>query len=382
VTHDLAVVSELAHRVAVMYAGRIVESGTRDEIFRAPAHPYTRALIDAIPRIGARRELRGIPGRAPSLTGRPNGCRFHDRCPLVEPACIAAEPPLIEVEPDHLSRCLRAAEVRAMPVAVRSVSDQQTVPTGAPVLSVEGLNSSYAGIEVLRDIDLTVGANECVALVGESGSGKSTLSRCIAGIHDEWNGRVAWGSYELSRSARQRDQKQRKAIQYIFQNPYLSLNPRMTIGQTIRRPLEVFGLAHGKDAHRRVLELMDQVSLAHSAMGVFPDRLSGGERQRVAIARALACEPEVLICDEVTSALDVSVQASIVSLLDDLRRDRNLAMLFVTHNLALVRSLADRTLVLRNGCIIEQGATSAVLDDPQDEYTKRLRADTPSMEDA
>jgi peptide/nickel transport system ATP-binding protein len=232
---------------------------------------------------------------------------------------------------------------------------------------------------VLHEINLTLAPTECLALVGESGSGKTTLARSIAGLHRERVGRVLLDGTELAELARHRPREARRRLQYIFQNPYGSLNPRRTIDQIVRQPLEVFGIG-GKEADQRVDEMLVRVSLSADYAGRYPDQLSGGERQRVAIARALVCQPDVLICDEVTSALDVSVQAAIVELLGALQRDLGLAMLFVTHNLPLVRSIAQRVAVMSAGRIVELGPVDQVLMDPSDDYTRRLLADTPSLE--
>jgi peptide/nickel transport system ATP-binding protein len=388
VTHDLAVVGELAHRVAVLYAGQIVELGPRDEIFAAPAHPYTRALLAAVPSVTEPRVLTGIPGRAAAPGRRPPGCRFHDRCRFATEVCPATEPDLVAVgpadgangsrDPRHVARCLYVDRVRAEPLPV-TVAPPARPPAEKPLLTVAGLDARHGRTPVLHQVDLRLNRNECLALVGESGSGKSTLSRCIAGLHADWTGTVSFDGAPLRQGARNRPPRTRKAIQYIFQNPYLSLNPRMSVGEIIRRPLRLFGVARGRDAERRVLELLDAVSLTPSVYGMMPDRLSGGERQRVAIARALACEPELLICDEVTSALDVSVQASILTLLEELRESRGLSMLFVTHNLAVVRTLASRTVVLAAGRVVEEGPTEQVLDRPAADYTRALLRDTPGL---
>ncbi|MEU6844524.1 ABC transporter ATP-binding protein [Streptomyces sp. NPDC046716] len=380
VTHDLAVVGEFAHRVAVMYAGRIVEIGPRETVFATPSHPYTRALLTAVPSVNEARVLTGIPGSTPSPGRRPTGCRFRDRCDFAEEACAEREPELTAVTGgDVRARCRRVDHVRARPLTF-TVAPSAGTERPAPVLTVEGLTAHYGSRQILHGIDLTVGRNECVAVVGQSGSGKSTLSRAVGGLHDEWTGTVTFQDEQMPPGARQRGRELRKAVQYVFQNPYLALNPRMTVGKIIRRPLELFGLARGAAATERVHELLAQVMLSPGVADLRPDRLSGGERQRVAIARALACEPELLICDEVTSALDVSVQASIVTLLDELRTSRGLSMLFVTHNLALVRSLATRVAVLSDGRIVEEGPTAEVLDRPSHPYTRQLLADTPGRE--
>jgi peptide/nickel transport system ATP-binding protein len=207
-------------------------------------------------------------------------------------------------------------------------------------------------------------------------------ARAIAGLHRSWTGSIALSGAELPRSARQRSSEARRRIQYIFQNPYGSLNPRQTIGQIIGQPLRVFGTASGREADRRIGEMLERVSLTAAYARRYPDQLSGGERQRAAIARALVCDPTVLICDEVTSALDVSVQAAIVELLGSLQRDLGLAMLFITHNLPLVRSIAQRVVVLSQGSVVELGDTAQVLTDPRQPYTRQLISDTPSLEAA
>jgi peptide/nickel transport system ATP-binding protein len=384
VSHDLAVVATLARRVAVMYAGRIVEIGTADQLFQSAGHPYTRRLIGAIPRLTGGRSLVGIPGRAASPGRRPPGCAFAPRCSLRVEQCETAMPPLVMVGPDHEVRCIRAAEVLSGQQS--RAGDPVTMPSVAegeqPALRLTDVVASYGRTEILHSVSLSVAAHECVALVGESGSGKTTVARSIAGLHRDWTGSIALSGTELRRAARQRSGEERRRINYIFQNPYGSLNPRQTIGQIIGQPLRVFGIASGREADQRIAEMLERVSLTADYARRYPDQLSGGERQRVAIARALVADPTVLICDEVTSALDVSVQAAIVELLGSLQRDLGLAMLFITHNLPLVRSIAQRVLVMSQGAIVEEGDTGQVLTDPRDPYTRQLLANTPSLEAA
>ena len=217
---------------------------------------------------------------------------------------------------------------------------------------------------------------ECVALVGESGSGKSTLSKSIGGLHHEWTGELRVAGTVMANAARARSTKERLAIQYVFQNPYQSLNPRRTIGDSVARPLAIGG-ANRSDTARAVGEMLERVSLSAAYANNYPDQLSGGERQRAAIARALVSSRDLLICDEVTSALDVLVQAAIVDLLGDLQRDLGLSMLFVTHNLPVVRSIARRVAVMADGTIVEFGGVEKILTEPEQEYTKRLLANTP-----
>jgi peptide/nickel transport system ATP-binding protein len=384
VSHDLAVVATLAERVAVMYAGRVVEIGGAEELFRSAGHPYTRRLVGAIPRLTGGRSLVGIPGHAVSPGRRPPGCSFAPRCTLRIDQCEAAMPPLLPVGPGHAVRCIRAELV--LSEAQSRVGDPIDMPAAdeaeQPALRLENVAASYGQTEVLHSVSLSLASHECLALVGESGSGKTTIARAVAGLHRNWTGTIAAGGAELQHAARQRSKETRRRIAYIFQNPYGSLNPRQTIGQIVGQPLRVFSIASGREADRLIAEMLERVSLTAAYAGRYPDQLSGGERQRVAIARALVCDPSVLICDEVTSALDVSVQAAIVELLGSLQRDLGLSMLFITHNLPLVRSIAQRVAVLSQGNIVELGDTGQVLTDPQQPYTRQLLADTPSLETA
>ena len=381
VSHDLAVVGTLATRVAVMYAGRIVELGPVLDLFSAAAHPYTQRLIFAIPHLTGGRELVGIGGRAPSPGRRPPGCAFAPRCTWAQERCTVAMPELRPVMVDHMVRCIRAEEVRSQMLrrSGDGARDQHPASQGA-ILSLSAVSAGYRRRMVVHDITLEVARKECLALVGESGSGKTTLARSVAGLHSDRIGQIALDGVLLANSARNRPREQRRMIQYVFQNPYGSLNPRRTVGHIVGQPLEIFGHLKGAAAEKKVGDMLERVSLSASYMNRYPEQLSGGERQRVAIARALVCEPSVLVCDEVTSALDVSVQAAIVELLASLQRDLGLAMLFVTHNLPLVRSIAQRVAVMSQGRIVELGDVDKVLESPEDPYTRRLLSDTPSLE--
>jgi peptide/nickel transport system ATP-binding protein len=250
------------------------------------------------------------------------------------------------------------------------------------LVAVRGVDASHGPRQVLFGIDLVVRPHECVALVGESGSGKTTLARCIAGLHESYKGEVTFRGRPLPPGARARDRDTRRDIQYVFQSPYSSLNPRKTVGQIIAQPLRLFFKAGGREARSRTVEALETVQLGASVIQRYPHHLSGGERQRVAIARALVANPQLLICDEVTSALDVSVQAAIVDLLAELQRELGLGLLFVTHNLALIRTIAQEVVVMSEGRIVEHGLVDNVLGHPQAAYTQRLLSDTPSLEAA
>jgi peptide/nickel transport system ATP-binding protein len=376
VTHDLAVVANLADRIAVMYAGRVVEQGATAEVFANPAHPYTRHLIAAAPDMDTTTEVVGLRGRAPAPGKRPQGCSFALRCGLADDTCRSEFPPVTGIAEGHTVRCVKAFGIPAG--TENPLRRESTVVDARAALAVRGLCASYNRHQVVHDVHLDVRRGECVAVVGESGSGKTTLSRSIGGLHHEWTGEVLLDGQPLAHAARDRKTADRLRIQYVFQNPYSSLHPRRTIGQSVARPLRIGG-ASKHEASMAVGEMLERVALTAAYANRYPDQLSGGERQRVAIARALVSRPEVLICDEVTSALDVLVQASIVELLGTLRRDLGLAMLFVTHNLPLVASIADRVVVLSQGKVVENGETEAVIHAPQHSYTQSLIADTPVM---
>ena len=310
ITHDLAVVAEIADRVAVMYHGEIVECGPASAVLRTPSHAYTRRLLDAVP----------------------------------DPDATSVPPP-----PDEA------------------------------VLSTRGVSVSYGQHVVLRGVDVSVARGECLLLLGESGSGKTTLSQCIAGLTSSYTGTVSLAGTGLAPSTRQRSDDQRRRIQYVFQSPFSSLNPRRTVAQSIEVPLRQLTSMSRSERRARVDEMLDRVRLGRALADRLPDQLSGGERQRAAIARALVTTPDVLVCDEVTSALDVSVQATIVELLGELRRELGMAMLFVTHNIALAGEVADRIAVLQGGAIVEEGPVRDVLDAPSHEYTRELLAATPRL---
>ena len=383
VSHDLAVVATLATRVAVMYGGRLVEVGPTGALFRRARPPYTRRLVEAIPELSGIHALVGIPGTAPRPGHRPDGCFFAPRCTYAQDACRAAQPPLELVAEDHVVRCIRHEAVLADAAAARpGAAPTPEIEVEEALVAVSGVCASYGARQVLFDVDLAIRPRECLALVGESGSGKTTLARCVGGLHADYTGAISYRGQPLPPGARARNTDTRREIQYVFQSPYNSLNPRKTIGQIIGQPLRLFFGATGSDGRRRATQALDRVQLSSSCLDRYPHQLSGGERQRVAIARALVAEPQLLVCDEVTSALDVSVQAAIVDVLAELQRELHIGLLFVTHNLALIRTIAQEVAVMSEGCIVERGAVDAVLDRPDAEYTKRLLSDTPSLEAA
>jgi peptide/nickel transport system ATP-binding protein len=380
ITHDLAVVGEIADRVAVMYSGNLVEVGPAEALLHAPAHPYTERLVQAAPDLAGRRVLRGLSGYAPAPSKRPDGCHFAPRCPYALEECQATEPvlePVADLELHQVS-CLRHAELRTRTPEVAERAEVPEPETGA-ALTITGLDVKFGRNQVLSGVDLELRKGECVILLGESGSGKTTLSRCVAGLNDRYDGTIALAGTALARDARGRSVDQRRSIQYVFQSPYSSLNPRQTVAESMAMPLRALTDMPRKEHVERVAEMLERVHLRAGLADRFPDQLSGGERQRVAIGRALMTRPEVLVCDEVTSALDVSVQASIVELLRDLQREMGLTLLFVTHNIALVRHVAQRVAILQGGRIVELAAADKIIDEPSDDYTRELIANTPSL---
>ena len=337
ITHDLAVVSEVADEVAVMLAGRIVEQGSSDQVLHDPQHAYTRKLLAAVPDLAGRHRI----GEVAAVTG---------------------SMPIVGAEPTKSAR-------RAVPEAAARTS----------LLSVADLRLSYGTTAVLNGLDFDLARGESLMLLGESGSGKTTAARCIAGLNDNYTGSVSLAGQTLQPGTRQRSAEERHRIQYVFQSPLSSLNPRRTIGESVEVPLHMSGTFGRKQRRALVLEALDQVQLAASFIDRRPGQLSGGERQRAAIARALVNAPSVLVCDEVTSALDVSVQASIIDLLRTLQVETGMAMVFVTHNIALARHISQRLAVLHAGRIVDMGPTDEVLENPQHGYTRELLTHVPTL---
>lgn len=379
VTHDLAVVSKVATRVAVMYAGHVVEQGPKWDVLFAPKHPYTAMLTASIPSLHAPRKPKGIAGVAPGPGEWPGGCRFAPRCDLRLAACEAETPQLLPViGTGGEVRCLRSSEVRL------AVQEQRTVArsSGGAVVDVRSLRAIYrtrrAEVVAAEDVSFQLRSGVCTALVGESGSGKTTLARCLAGLHPRAGGSIKLDGLEVAPSIRQRTLEQRRRIQMVFQNPREALNPRALVADQLARPGRLLRGLSRQAALNEARNLIEQVRLPARVLGRYPGELSGGERQRVGIARALAADPEVLICDEVTSALDVSVQAAVLELLQELQRETSLAMLFITHDLGVVASVGDEVLVLSEGRVCETGQIEQVLAAPQDAYTRSLLSAAPS----
>lgn len=340
ITHDLAVVAELADRVAVMLRGDLVEEGPVGQVLAAPEHSYTRKLLEAVPDLAGRKQL--------TQTGQL----------AVVPAAGTRDGVVVD---SPAGQVLDGSRTRA------------------PLLAVRDLKKSYGANTVLEGVNFQLEPGQSTMVLGESGSGKTTLSRCVAGLIDDYQGSVTLHGRDLAASTRKRTNDDRQAIQYVFQSPYSSLNPRRSIGQSLTVPLEMSGKLPTRQRRAVVEEALDSVRLGRSFYDRRPGDLSGGERQRAAVARALVNAPDVLVCDEITSALDVSVQASIIALLNQLRVERGLALLFVTHNITLARHIADHIVVLNQGVIVDSGPVDQVLEAPTHDYTRRLLADVPTL---
>lgn len=381
VSHDLAVVSQLADQTAVLYAGRLAEHSSTEAIFRAARHPYTVGLLKAVPSSARSEILVGIEGSPPRPGRWPVGCPFSDRCESVTDICRSDLPALDdigEVE-RHDVRCFHPHS----PVSVVHAKDPVPEIAGdpVPVLSVRHLAAHYGSKEVLRDIVFDVPKGRCTAVVGQSGSGKTTLARSLVGLHSAWTGEVDFAGSTLENRPQRRTKEQRRTLQYVFQNPYSSLNPRMTVRENLEEPLRHFAPKLSRaERIEQVHQVLATVALSTEYAERMPHQLSGGERQRVAVGRALIVNPEVMVCDEITSALDVSVQALLIEQLRRLQTERGLSMVFITHNLAVVRSIAQDVVVLADGVIVERGPVNQVLDHPSHPYTQQLLADLPEAQ--
>jgi peptide/nickel transport system ATP-binding protein len=382
VSHDLAVVGSIADRIAVMYAGRVVEEGPAAALLAHPRHPYTRGLLGSVPDPGQPRRLESIPGVAVGVGERPEGCAFAPRClQRSGDRALRELPPLEDVGKGHRVRCFEWARTPAL--TLQEPAAPPSPEAERPLLLVEGLRAEHRGrhdsVVAVQDVSFSVATRECLAIVGESGSGKTTIARCIVGLHPPAAGGVILDGAPLAPRAAGRPREARRRIQIVFQNPNDSLNPRHRAGDAIARPARVLRGLSAREAEVETTRLLERVRLPARVAERFPGELSGGERQRVAIARALAAKPDLVVCDEITSALDVSVQAAVLELLAELRAELRLALLFITHDLGVVASVGDRVLVLEDGLICDDGPVPALLRNPEHEYTRRLVESAPRL---
>ncbi|AYY11818.1 ABC transporter ATP-binding protein [Actinobacteria bacterium YIM 96077] len=393
ITHDMSLVEEICDSVMVMYAGRVVEQGSVRDVIREPRHPYTRELMRSTPRLDrpTRERLPAIAGKPPDVTSRPDGCRFHPRCPLTMDRCRTDEPALVDRGTDtpHHAACWAAAEPlpASTPPTPGSSRTSQTGSEGTPILDVQDVYVSYQRKArlwrqpderpVVEGVSLRAHSGRALGLVGESGCGKSTLARTIVGLLSPSSGRISIDGLQWTHASREERNRLRRTVQLVFQDPYLSLNPRQTVRQILTEPLVVHGLASRERRQSRVGDLISHVGLPVSLLDRYPYQLSGGQRQRVGIARALAVEPQLIVADEPVSALDVSVQAQIINLLADLRDELDLGYVVIAHDLSVVRHLCDEVAVMRAGKIVEHGPTSEIFSAPQHPYTLSLLAASP-----
>jgi peptide/nickel transport system ATP-binding protein len=396
VTHNLGVVARMCDRVAVLYAGEMMEDTTMPTLFQHSLHPYTRLLLAAVPRIGQDKNkvvLSAIPGQIPSLRARPTGCVFAPRCPAALELCYRVKPPMEEAAPGHCVRCHRWQEIANGSLSLDSKPERAAHPNGKTSQPPETLldaqhvyvryqsggllNRLLRGkpptiVKAVDDVSLSVPRGRIVGLVGESGSGKTSFARSVIGLVHISSGEVRLLDMPLRGRPRWRAKAVLQKLQMVFQHPEESLNPYHTVGTTLRRPLMTLAGLDKRAADARVADLLKAVNLPADYASRFPNELSGGEKQRVAIARAFAAQPDLIVCDEPVSSLDVSVQASVLNLLARLQSQFNAAYLFISHDLAVVGYLADLIAVIYLGQIVEMGEAATFFDPPFHPYAEAL----------
>ncbi len=392
VTHDLGIVAKLCDRVAVMYAGRIVESGTTREIFDRPRHPYTIGLLSCLPTLHRGREpLSAIEGPPPDLANVPPGCSFAPRCVLAEPRCQEREPGSETVEPDHLVACIRVEMTangggrRAVATVAAPLSARPEPAPGGLVLEARQLTKHFpvmrgwlfsraAGtVKAVDGVDFTLRRGETLGLVGESGCGKTTTARLVLCLERPTSGGVFFGGRDVHTLARAEMGDYRRAVQAVFQDPYSSLNPRLTIGTTVGEPLvETQRRLSKAEVHERVADSLTRVGLRPRIADDYPHELSGGQRQRVALARALTTNPECILLDEAVSALDVSIRAQVMNLLREIQDRSGVSYLFIAHDLAVVKYVSTRIGVMYLGKLVETATSDELYAHPLHPYTQVL----------
>ncbi len=370
ISHDLAAVAQLAEQVAVLYAGKLAEVGEGRDVLSAPRHPYTWGLLSAYPNMATARDLSGIRGQMPDPAHPPAGCRFHPRCTQAVDECLRVEPPLQL----HGGRRL-ACHLGGLQALLRADGLRKTFTTN-------GHLGPAQNIEAVRDVSLEVYEGEVVGLVGETGSGKSTLGQLLVGLLSPETGSIIFEGNPLALNNGSASKRLRRRIQLIPQDPFDSVSPYLSVGQIVREPLDVQGTGTPAERAEQVRDALAAVGLPtlDAFLARHPHELSGGQLQRVVIARALVLEPKLIVADEPVSMLDASEQAKLITLLKAIQNERGMGLLLISHDLALVRKVADRILVMRDGQIIEGGPSSRVIVQPQHDYTRELLGAAPSFD--
>ena len=391
ITHNLGIVARYADRVNVMYAARIVESGTAEQVFGNPRHPYARGLLSAVPRLDRGRSMRlqTIEGAPPNLLKPPEGCRFRPRCRFAIEKC-AVSPPLVEVEKGHRAACHRSGELERIDPDATAGHEAIGVAangSGKPILQLDGVTKFFpiSGgffqpqklVRAVNKVTLDIAPGETLGLVGESGCGKSTLGRVVLRLDDPTDGKILFEGSDLANASSDEMLAVRKKMQVIFQDPFSSLNPRMTVGEIIAEPMRVHQILPKEKIHDRVAELLSLVGLHGYMADRYPHQLSGGQRQRVGIARALSVNPKFIVCDEAVSALDVSIQGQVINLLESLQQKLGLSYLFIAHDLAVVRHISHKVAVMYLGKIVEYAPADELFANPKHPYTQALLAAAP-----
>ncbi len=399
ITHDLGVVAEVADRVVVMYAGRAVETATVTDLFENPRMPYTIGLLNSVPRVDReafrQQRLRAIPGNVPNPIDLPSGCAFHPRCRFAVEACGREVPRLEDTGNGHMARCLRSSEIALIVSAPHDAWTVQATGAGTGpaatakrLLEVKNLSVSFpirgglasrviGRVQAVCDISFDIAAGEVVGLVGESGSGKTTAGQALLRLVEPTGGKVMFDGIDVGALDRSGLRDLRRRMQIIFQDPFASLNPRMTVEEIVGEAFVIHKLERGPNRRARIAEILQSVGLSSDHMRRYPHEFSGGQRQRIGIARALAVRPQFIVADEPVSALDVSIQAQVVNLLQDLKQQLGLTLLFIAHDLGVVEYLCDRVIVMYLGRIMEVAPARRLYASPAHPYTEALLSGVP-----